>query len=757
VHAYVPMSFAPGEAYQFDWSHETITLQGLPLTVKAAHMKLSHSRMPFVRVYFRETQELVFDAHDKAFQFYGGVCRRGIYDNMKTAVEAIFVGKARRYNRRFLQMCSHHLIEPVACTPASGWEKGQVENQVGNLRDQMFRPKPRVKSLAELNAWLEDQCIAYAQRTQHPEFKDRTIWDVFQDERASLMELRGPFDGFVEKAVRASTTCLIMADHNRYSVDARAAGRMVLVRSHAERIVVLLGDEVVADHPRQFRRDQIIYDPWHYLPVLMKKPGALRNGAPFKDWDCRPPDPGPRQAEATRRRGSAVRQGIGRGARSRAGRGRGRLRRSAGGRHRQRRRDPDRAGAPATAGNAAQHHHARCAAPEDRTRGRLWPLRQHKEGRLMERHEILEAMSELKLYGMRASFDEIAGKGLARRDEIYPLIASLIRAERTHRQARSISYRIGGAKFPVLKDLDKFVFADTPVDEGKCANSPPAHSWTPSATRSSSAAPAPAKPICASPSPRRSSAPAPEGASSTWSIWSINSNRRRPPAAAAACREAAALRSHRHRRTRLSAVQPVRRPVAVPPDQQALREHVAADHHQSGLRRLAAGVRRRQDDHRHARSPDPPLRYRRDRQRPAGASRTATIIPQTAPAEAARRANVAKSPSESRRPSSSRYATDRMTMIIPGTTWMNGSGVSSSSDVSKKTAAPTRRFVAPKGSCQRGRIIFSRYLKAGTARRTAETRWRLGSGRLAIRSGKVGAPCPAIISIAGAKSSKPAK
>jgi hypothetical protein len=69
------------------------------------------------------------------------------------------------------------------------------------------------------------------------------------------------------------------------SVDARAAGRMVLVRSHAERVVVLLGDEVVADHPRCFQRDKIIYDPWHYLPVLMKKPGALRNGAPFKDWN----------------------------------------------------------------------------------------------------------------------------------------------------------------------------------------------------------------------------------------------------------------------------------------------------------------------------------------------------------------------------------------------------------------------------------------------------------------------------------------
>ena len=288
AHAFVPMSFAPGEAFQFDWSHETITLQGLPVIIKAAHMKLSHSRMPFVRAYFRETQELVFDAHDKAFQFYGGICRRGIYDNMKTAVQAIFVGKARQYNRRFLQMCWHHLIEPVACSPAAGWEKGQVENQVGNLRDQLFRPKPRVKSLAELNAWLEDQCVAYAKRTTHPEFRDQMIWDVFRTEQASLMELRGPFNGFVEKAVRASTTCLIMADHNRYSIAARAAGRMVLVRSHAERIVVIYNDESVADHPRHFRRDQTVYDAWHYLAVLLKKPGALRNGAPFKNWDLPP-------------------------------------------------------------------------------------------------------------------------------------------------------------------------------------------------------------------------------------------------------------------------------------------------------------------------------------------------------------------------------------------------------------------------------------------------------------------------------------
>ena len=92
---------------------------------------------------------MVFDAHDRAFAFFKGACRRGIYDNMKTAVEAIFVGKERAYNRRFLQMCGHYLVDPVACTPASGWEKGQVENQVGNVRERFFTPRLRVKSYEE--------------------------------------------------------------------------------------------------------------------------------------------------------------------------------------------------------------------------------------------------------------------------------------------------------------------------------------------------------------------------------------------------------------------------------------------------------------------------------------------------------------------------------------------------------------------------------------------------------------------------------
>ncbi len=282
--AYVPLTFAPGEAYQFDWSHEVVLLRGVTVIVKAAHVRLCHSRMPFVRVYPRETQEMVFDAHDRAFAFFKGACGRGIYDNMKTAVETILVGPHRLYNRRFLQMCSHYLVEPVACTPAAGWEKGQVENQVGLVRERFFTPRLRGKTYEELNAWLLDQCIAYAKAHRHPEVPGQTIWEVFEAERPQLVPYAGRFDGFHAVPAAVSKTCLVRFDNNKYSVAASAVGRPVEVQAYADRLVIRQDGRIVAEHPRSFGRGETVYDPWHYVPVLTRKPGALRNGAPFKDW-----------------------------------------------------------------------------------------------------------------------------------------------------------------------------------------------------------------------------------------------------------------------------------------------------------------------------------------------------------------------------------------------------------------------------------------------------------------------------------------
>lgn len=282
--AYVPLSFAAGEAYQFDWSHEVVRINNATVVLKVAHVRLCHSRMFFVRAYPRETQEMVFDAHDKAFAFFRGTCTRGIYDNMKTAVDAIFVGKDRQYNRRFLQMCSHYLIEPTACTPASGWEKGQVENQVGLVRERFFTPILRVKSLEELNGLLLDKSIAYAKAHKHPEITDQTIWQMFEAERPHLVPSSGCFNGFLASTAAVSKTCLVRFDNVRYSVTSRAVGRPVEVQAYADRIIIRQDGAIVAEHARSFTRGETVYDPWHYVPVLARKPGAWRNGAPFKNW-----------------------------------------------------------------------------------------------------------------------------------------------------------------------------------------------------------------------------------------------------------------------------------------------------------------------------------------------------------------------------------------------------------------------------------------------------------------------------------------
>ena len=202
----------------------------------------------------------------------------------KTAVEAVFTGKERKYNRRFLQMCSHYLVDPVACTPASGWEKGQVENQVGLVRERFFTPRLRVRSLEELNGWLLDKCVAYAKAHKHPEQSDRTIWEMFEAERPRLVPYAGPFDGFHSVPASVAKTCTVRFDNNKYSVLATAVGRPVEVHAYAERIVIRQDGVIVGEHARVFGRGQTVYDPWHYVPVLARKPGALRNGAPFRDW-----------------------------------------------------------------------------------------------------------------------------------------------------------------------------------------------------------------------------------------------------------------------------------------------------------------------------------------------------------------------------------------------------------------------------------------------------------------------------------------
>ena len=163
--AFVPLSFAPGEAYQFDWSHEFVVMGGATTKVKVAHVRLCHSRMRLLIASPRETRGrwCLTPTTEPSPSSAGPVPEASTTSSHRppsvrgrwrgsTAVDAILVGKERRFNRRFERMCSHHLVEPVACTPAAGWEKGQVESQVKTSRERIFTPRLRVADYDELNA-----------------------------------------------------------------------------------------------------------------------------------------------------------------------------------------------------------------------------------------------------------------------------------------------------------------------------------------------------------------------------------------------------------------------------------------------------------------------------------------------------------------------------------------------------------------------------------------------------------------------------
>ena len=282
---FVPLSFRPGEAFQFDWSEDFAVLGGERIKLQMAHIKLSHSRAFVLRAYLLQSHEMLFDAHWHAFRVFGGIPDRGIYDNMRTAVDRVGRGKERQVNIRFLAMTNHYVYEPEFCNPAAGWEKGQVEKNVRDSRHQLLQGMPDFPDLAALNAWLEQRCIELWQQTQHGTLPG-TIADVWATERAALMPLPVAFDGFIELSKRVSPTCLISFERNRYSVPASFANRPVSLRVYPDRLVVAAEGNILCEHVRVIERShdklpRTIYDWRHYLAVIQRKPGALRNGAPF--------------------------------------------------------------------------------------------------------------------------------------------------------------------------------------------------------------------------------------------------------------------------------------------------------------------------------------------------------------------------------------------------------------------------------------------------------------------------------------------
>jgi transposase len=285
IKAFVPLRFELGEAFQFDWSEEGLVVGGIYHRMQVSHMKLCASRAFWLVAYPSQGHEMLFDAHTRSFAALGGVARRGIYDNMKTAVDKVQRGKRRTVNARFAVMCAHYLFDADFCNVASGWEKGVVEKNVQDSRRRIWIDAAKIKfgSFAELNAWLAQRCRELWDEVRHPEHTQFSVAEMLEQERAELMPMPTAFDGYVERSAKVSSTCLVAVARNRYSVPCELAGQRVSTRLYPGRVEIAHDEMIVARHERQPNRGQICYDWQHYIALIQRKPGALRNGAPFAD------------------------------------------------------------------------------------------------------------------------------------------------------------------------------------------------------------------------------------------------------------------------------------------------------------------------------------------------------------------------------------------------------------------------------------------------------------------------------------------
>ena len=285
VKAFVPLKFDLGEAFQFDWSEEGMVVGGIYRRMQVSHMKLCASRAFWLVAYPSQGHEMLFDAHTRSFAALGGVARRGIYDNMKTAVDKVKKGKGRIVNARFAVMCAHYLFDADFCNVASGWEKGVVEKNVQDSRRRIWIEAQTRKwhTFAELNAWLGERCRALWSEIRHPEYKQFSVAEMLEQERLEMMPMPTAFDGYVERSAKVSSTCLVAVARNRYSVPCELALQRVSTRLYPNRVEIATDEAIVASHARAANEGHICYDWQHYIALVQRKPGALRNGAPFAD------------------------------------------------------------------------------------------------------------------------------------------------------------------------------------------------------------------------------------------------------------------------------------------------------------------------------------------------------------------------------------------------------------------------------------------------------------------------------------------
>jgi transposase len=279
---FVPLSHPPGQA-QFDFGEATVEIAGVRTKAALAVMTLPYSDAYFLSAYPRECTETFQTGHVATFEFFDGVPTRTSYDNTSIAVSKI-IGRERELTREFLRLESHFLFGHHFCRVGRGNEKGHVENHVGYSRRNLLVPVPSFGSFTEMNEYLAGACFADLNRSVRG--KPETKAERLAVDRAAMLAL--PSQSFEARRVEqrgANSLSLVRFDRNDYSVPTAFAHHDVTALGGTEEVRLLVGADVVATHRRSWLKEQVTFDPCHYLALLERKPGALDVARPLEGWD----------------------------------------------------------------------------------------------------------------------------------------------------------------------------------------------------------------------------------------------------------------------------------------------------------------------------------------------------------------------------------------------------------------------------------------------------------------------------------------
>jgi transposase len=284
---FVPLRQPPGEA-QFDFGEAVAWIAGEKVKVHLAVMGLPYSDAVFVSAYARECTESFQQAHVSAFNFFGGVPTKIAYDNTTVAVKKVLFGARRDLTNEFLRLESHYLFTHRFCRVARGNEKGHVENLVGYHRRNFLVPVPSFDSFRELNDYLEERCTSELARTLRGH--ELTKAERLEVDRAAMLSFpKSHFEARRITHVKSNSLSLVRFDRNDYSVPTAYAHSDLVVVGGIDTVRITSQGTMVASHRRSWAKEQIFFDPLHYLALLERKPGAFDAAKPLANWklpDC---------------------------------------------------------------------------------------------------------------------------------------------------------------------------------------------------------------------------------------------------------------------------------------------------------------------------------------------------------------------------------------------------------------------------------------------------------------------------------------